>query len=271
METEQLKSVKEYVENLKSLHLLNSKLESENKKSILTIKVKSESNNNTSCEFKILEKEKVWVKNFNFEDFSNYKSKMGFDGSWKSFFKTIELAVNRTEGGDMSIKYPIEVNTNKTKSIKKNVSNARALPDNLDKEKTQILVLTIFHPLSEDLKVKSDILFEQAHLMGSDEFRNFNFDIALELHESKEQSLNREKEKLQTNSNNINCNKNGSIEVGNDRGDPEYKENKAGLKLELKKNIKRKFISDLINPNIKKRRGKGVKFVEDSQNDEQSD
>jgi hypothetical protein len=42
-------------------------------------------------------------------------------------------------------------------------------------------------------------------------------------------------------------------------------ENRTVSKLELKKNVKRKFNSDLINPNIKKRIGRGVRFVEDTE------
>ena len=49
---EQNKSAKEFIENIYSLNLLNSKLESEDKKLILTLKVKGESIDNIICEFK---------------------------------------------------------------------------------------------------------------------------------------------------------------------------------------------------------------------------
>lgn len=267
---------KEFIDNIKSVNFLNSRLESEEKKLILTIKVKGESITNIYCEFKILEKERIWLKSFKYEDFKEYKIKMGFEGSWKSFFKTLELAVNKTSGGDMSLKFQNNL------SNMNNLSNNKPLPTKkqsvLNKEKEKFnsnlpnLILTIFHPLSEDLKVKSDIVFERFFNNGTEEYRNLNFEVVLELHESKEFNVNKEKEKALevlknvNNHNNILIQSTGRGLSVNDNGNIENRATTS--KLELKKNYKRKFQSDLINPNIKKRRGKGVKFVEDKYDDE---
>ena len=115
---------------------------------------------------------------------------MGFDGSWKSFFKSMELAVNRIEGGDMCIKFQL---CDKQAGKKPPIGKRKEIEKLEKMEKIQNLNLTMFHPLSEDLKVKSEILFEQFYNNDSEEYRNFNFDIALELHESFEYKLNREK------------------------------------------------------------------------------
>ena len=57
-----------------------------------------------NCTFKLVTKEKIWLKSFNFEEFTSYKAKMGFDGSWSAFFKTLEQAINKSAGGQIQIK-----------------------------------------------------------------------------------------------------------------------------------------------------------------------
>ena len=48
------------------------------------------------------------------------------------------------------------------------------------------------------------------------------------------------------------------------------KGSKISARLDFKKNQKRKFASDLINPNIKKRKGKGNKFMNNSSSGEEN-
>lgn len=239
---------KEFSENLKMLDLLNNNFENEGKKSILMLKVKD-----VVVVFKIAEKEKIWVKQYDYVEFMSYKNKMGFDGTWKAFFKTIELAVNKKSGGDIQMKY--------------------------SKDNLQILHLTLYHPLSDELKVKSDIIFEKFYSFKNDyeEFKNHNYDVLLELYQSKE--VLKEMQKLQAlspnHSNNIK-NESNSVNSSNFKAFSSVSNSEIGnKKLEVKKNLKRKFNSDLINPNIKKRKGRGAKlisendeFEEDSKNDD---
>ena len=251
------KSAKEFIENIYSINLLNSKFDCEDRKLILTLRVKGESINDVCCDFKILEIDRVWIKSMRFQDFKEYASRMGFDGSWKSFFRSMELAVNKLEGGDMSVKLEKIFKLNR-----KRLSTEKACEI---KEKLQNLTLTIFHPLCEDLKVKSDILFEEFHGNNTEEFKNLNFEIALELVESYEYKINKQKDNSQEKMKNFPA---SNIQNGlgkNLSHEGINNENRNVSKLELKKNVKRKFNSDLINPNIKKRIGKGVRFVEDTE------
>ena len=217
------KSYNDFFENIKILNFQNSILEENNNKfilsSVITIK-----DNNAECLFKILQNDRIWIKTFNHNEFIRYKADMGFDGSWKIFFKTMQQALTRSDGGDVSIKYN-SLNLKNTKNR---------------------LVLMIFHPVSEDLKVKSEIVFDKFYLHSSEEFKNFNFDLIFELYESKN---NGSQDKV-------------SIKIENSNFNTTYNDNQGQSgKLEIKKNIKRKYISNLVNPNAKKRKTKGAKFL----------
>ena len=74
-----------------------------------------------------------------------------------------------------------------------------------------------------------------------------------ELYQSKEISRIKEKEKMME----INKQFEQSIIKNN------INEFKGNGKLEVKKNAKRKFNSNIINPNVKKRDVKGAKFVDE--------
>jgi hypothetical protein len=229
---------KDFLDSLKTLHLVNSYLESDGKKIILIVKIVNENSDNPQCIFKIIEKEKIWVKNYDFDGFNTYKTSIGFDGPWKSFFKTLECALNKSDGGNIIINYP---KTNKEKE----------------------LTLTVYHPLSEEMKIKSEIIFDKSYGSSTTEFRNLSFDAMLELYESKENYKLKEREKTLDMLKMNKSNGNGGLmnsEFGNER--------KVNAKLEMKKGMKRKFNANLINPNIKKRKGKGTEFVDDGQVEE---
>jgi hypothetical protein len=237
------KTNSEFLENIKIINLLNANVndqESTNSSNnyLLSVKVNN-SNDITTCEcvFKILEKDKIWVKNFFYDEFEEYKTKMGFDGSWKAFFKTLTQAINKTDGGNISI-----TTTNK-------------IPIN---KKSPEMQLTIFHPLSEELKVKSVITINKFYPTSTDEFRNFNYDLMLELYESKKIFLDREREKIYENSVNSGAN---NLKINSINNIPSNNNLSNGMKLEVKKNIKRKFNADLINPNVKRAKTKGAQFI----------
>ena len=46
------------------------------------------------------------------------------------------------------------------------------------------------------------------------------------------------------------------------------KDNKGNMILEVKQNVKRKYHANLINPNIKKRKKKGVEFIKEETNED---
>ena len=92
---------KEFEENLKSLDLVNNSLEHDKKKLIIMVRVKG-----NKAVFKIYEKDRIWLNIFEYKQFTEYKSALGFDGNWQSFFKTLSLAIQRESGGDMQLKYP---------------------------------------------------------------------------------------------------------------------------------------------------------------------
>ena len=95
------KITKEFEESIKLLNLVKNSFEQNKKKLILLVKVKL---NITT--FKIYEKERIWIKSFEFKNFVEYRANLGFDGNWNSFFQTMYLSILRERGGDMHIRYP---------------------------------------------------------------------------------------------------------------------------------------------------------------------
>jgi hypothetical protein len=224
------KNQSEFLEAVRTINLLNSLVDENNEiKHLFITKITNHENiNSCNCTFKILSKERVWLKSYTYEEFTSHKAKMGFDGNWKVFFKTLEQAISKVEGGDIKLKL-----------VKKS------------KEAKDCLIITFIHPIAEDLKMKSEISFEKFYNSNSDEFRNINYDIMLELYESKQHiQIQKEKEQVKIPSNQVTS-------------------NLVSAKLEVKKNMKRKYNADLINPNAKKRKNKGAKFIQEENKDSQ--
>jgi hypothetical protein len=300
------KSWKDFLESVKLINLQNTSISEDdrilkNPKFLLSIKVNNSENINT-CEivFKVLEKDKIWVKGYSFRDFEDYKKKMGFDGSWKAFFQTFEKALNRQEGGKI-IAQINEVNGaegKKEPAFKKGVSYTSAV-------KYDEVTVTIYHPLSPDLKVKSEIKLDKFYLPRMEEFKNYNYDFLMEIYESKNIALARQRDKLSdmanfagisnaSNTGNIqmqpkpqgvNSNNSNGVNKGialstfspfptaqnyniNSVNNPSSGGNINTLngdnhfsRLEVKKNVKRKFGSELVNPNFKKQGTRGAVFT----------
>jgi hypothetical protein len=244
METKTASNEKEFIENITEVHLLNSYLETDEKKMILSISVSAQNDLHPSVTFKILEKEKIWIKSFDYGQFLIYKKNLGFEGTWKAFFKTLDLAINKTGGGDFSIKYP------------------QSLKDNM--------ILTLFHPLNQDLKVKSNICFDKFYPYNTEEYKNYNFEIAVELFKSKEVIKEKEREKLLELTKKYHKDEFPFKRADDLPNKNNYKIHNGYLKkLEQQKNLKRKYNADLVNPNFKKRKGKGATFAsEDNDNPE---
>ncbi len=220
------KVVKDFEENLKILNLVNNSLENDKKKLIFLVKVKE----NKTAVFKIYEKDRIWLKFIDFKAFVEYRNSLGFDGNWQTFFFTLKLAILREKGGDMQLKYP---KTNKALFF--------FIQDSF--------FLYFYHPISEDLKVKGEISLEKQITYQSEEFRSHLYELVFDLHESEEMhknNLNSDRIEHNTIQTNIDSKKKTKI-------------------TEMKKATKRKFVSDLVNPNAKRRKNKGVKFVNDGE------
>lgn len=227
------KSLKDYEDNIKILSLANNSLEHDKKKIILMVKSKP----NKTAVFKIYEKERIWLKTLDYKDFSKYKETLGFESSWLSFFKTMSLAILRENGGDMQLKYP--------KTIKVDLTFTQ-----------DPFVLYFYHPISEELKVKGEITFDTSFGYSSEEFINNVYELVFDFHESEQNYKSCLK---------FGTNHNSHITT-NDGNLDSKKKTKIG---EIKKATKRKFVADLVNPNAKRRKGKGAKFTNEG-NEENS-
>ena len=217
----------EYLDGIKNIENLISKIKCENKTYLFFSKFED-----NQLKLTIYEIEKIWIKIFSKSDFIEFKKKMGFEGNWFCFFKTFELAINKKSGGDLSIKY----NSNKKEN----------------------LIVSLYHPITDDLKVKSEIIFENYIKADDRDFQKLSFNLCFESINSFEKKME-DKNNFST-ENNKNLDDRDKIEKGS----------KISARLDFKKNQKRKFASDLINPNIKKRKGKGNKFMNNSSSGEEN-
>jgi hypothetical protein len=198
----------DFNENLSLVHLIANEYSIENKKMILLFSVSKDNN----LHIRISELDGIWNKTCDMKYLKAYKDNLGYTGDWKSFFLTIVNAVNRNS--DIII-------------IKKKDS----------------LILTICHNLTDEFKLKSDILFENFYSFKTEEYRKLNFEFITDLFNSRKHQMKQ-----------------------NDVVDKTGKS--SATKINPKKQMKRKFQHDLINPNVKKRKGRGAKFTEDVEEDE---
>jgi hypothetical protein len=209
---------KEYYDNIDLINYSNCEIKTEDIKFYLLITTKDDTIN-----YKIIEKDKIWIKNFTHDEIKELKNKMGFDGSWKAYFTSLNHAINRTMGGDLSIKH----------------------------NKDRHLILSLFHPLTEDFKIKSEILFDNLTDKNSEAFSELTFEFVGELYESIRIINEKAKQNLLNNN------------VPKEIISAEIFIKKSVGKLDIKKPLKRKYNANLINPNVKKRKGNGNKFTEE--------
>jgi hypothetical protein len=226
---------KEFLENLKLIHLLTGHIYSADDKGMYLSFFVGE---DAKVFIKVLEKDRIWLKQFDYDSLNEYKMKTGIQGNWKSFFQSMNDGINPDNGGQITVKYP--------------------------KNQKEPLVLYISHPLKETLKVQSELQFTKYFTANSEEFKKLNFDFVSEMYQSRIQGLKDKRDRdLLENSKNYPISSNNSKNM---------MISSSGQKLEIKKNLKRKYNSDLINPNAKKRKNKGVKFTMESKNiDEEED
>jgi len=217
----------EFLEGLKTIDNIITKTVIENRIYLFFSKLENE-----TIKFTIYQREKIWNKKFVKSDFEDIKEKMSLEGNWKSFFDSFEKAINKKNGGNFFLLH--------------------------SKDKKEKLIMKLFHPISSDLKIKSEIIFEEYISDDDLSFNKISFNLCVDsvtFYEKKtnffiELSQNKDKIKETQQSNKPDI-------IGN------Y-DLKSSQNFESKKNLKRKFVSDLINPNLKKRKAVGNKFMNSS-------
>lgn len=231
---------KDFIEYIMKLNNQNRKVitQDDNETLFIIITVISDTRKELIITFTSITKAAVYTKGFTYDSFSEYKASIGFAGSWKSFINTMFNAINHKEGGEVKME--------------------------LKKKK---LTMTLLYSLANDLKVSSQIIFDNRYSIDDREYNAIVFASLINLYENKieiektserehaDQRKDREEKSLVAINSNHNNNAIGQRDVG------------RGV-LEMKKNVKRKYKSNLINPNIKKRKKKGVEFIKDDEEGE---
>jgi hypothetical protein len=197
----------DFNENISLVNLIANEYFIEKKKAILLLIVKD-----NNLLLRISEMDGIWTKTCDMKFLKSYKDNLGYTGDWKSFFLTMVSAVNRNN-------------------------------DIIFTKKKDCLIMTVIHSLTDEFKLKSDILFEKYHSFISDDYQKLNFEFITDLFSSRKQVHKQ-------------------IEITEKNGKT------SAVKINTKKQMKRKFQHDLINPNVKKRKGRGAKFTEDAEEEE---
>jgi hypothetical protein len=117
------------------------------------------------------------------------------------------------------------------------------------------------------VKISSKINFEKLISKTDKEYSNIIFDILLCVYDSKEEF----KEKIINNNSDNNSILSGNLNLKKDKIDIDQSQTQKSISgnsnLEIKHNLKRKFHSNLINPNIKKRKNKGYTFIQEDEDE----
>ena len=229
-------------EFISCIHLLNNKsrkVNFEDKDYLFISKVYPQTTPKPIIKFYIVSSEKIFLKEFNYDLFKEYKEKMGLEGPWKNFFNTLVNAIDNIDEGELKLDFKNNFNE---------------------------CILTIIHPIAKNIKISSKINFEKPFSKSDKEYSNILFDILLSVYDSKEEL----REKTMNNNDSDN-NSVLSVNLKKDKSDFELshlQKNVSGNNtLEIKQNLKRKFHSNLINPNIKKRKNKGYTFIQEEEDD----
>jgi hypothetical protein len=199
----------DFNETLILVNLIANEYTIDSKKAILLISV----NKDNTLTFRISEIDGIWIKTCDMKYLKGYKDKLGYSGDWKSFFMTVVNAINRNN-------------------------------DIIFTKKKESLIMTICHLLTDEFKLKGDILIEKFIPFKSEEFRKINFEFITDLFSSRKQVFKQ-------------------TEITEKPG------KSSATKINPKKQMKRKFQHDLINPNVKKRKGRGAKFTEKLEEDDE--
>lgn len=206
---------------------------SDNKKLILIVNIDLQ---NDSAEFTCYTEDVIWICKFKMKDFENYKKKMGFEGSWESFFISLKCALNKIKGGIFSAIIP--------------------------KNKKDPLIIKISHPLSEGLKISGDLEFTNAEVIDSCsiDFNERAFNISLKLVDLKDTNIKTTE---------VNVSKTiTSYYTPSSFSSSNNSINTNNL-LDKNKNLKRKYNgANLVNPGQKRSKNRGATFIVEDDDDE---
>ena len=229
----------EFISCIPLLNNKSRKVNFEDKDYLFISKVYPQTTPKPIIKFYIVSSEKIFLKEFNYDLFKEYKEKMGLEGPWKNFFNTLVNAIDNIDEGELKLDFKNNFNE---------------------------CILTIIHPIAKNIKISSKINFEKPFSKSNKEYSNILFDILLSVYDSKEEL----REKTMNNNDSDN-NSVLSVNLKKDKSDfdlSQLQKNVSGNNtLEIKQNLKRKFHSNLINPNIKKRKNKGYTFIQEEEDD----
>ena len=229
----------EFISCIPLLNNKSRKVNFEDKDYLFISKVYPQTTPKPIIKFYIVSSEKIFLKEFNYDLFKEYKEKMGLEGPWKNFFNTLVNAIDNIDEGELKLDFKNNFNE---------------------------CILTIIHPIAKNIKISSKINFEKPFSKSDKEYSNILFDILLSVYDSKEEL----REKTMNNNDSDN-NSVLSVNLKKDKSDfdlSQLQKNVSGNNsLEIKQNLKRKFHSNLINPNIKKRKNKGYTFIQEEEDD----
>ena len=267
-----LTNKKEFIANIPILRFKSRKIfanDNNHTSHLFLTKIYPQTTPEPQLTFTLLSETIIYQKIFNYEEFKDYKESMGFEGSWKSFFTTLANAIENKEGGEIRIKPPREGK----RLLKKSMSSSSKGNLNLNS-----ITVIIVHPIAKDIKVSSEITLDK---VNESNFNQIYFEVINELYETKVELS--ERLTIKDNENNLAILSNNNI--NNDNTNQENKNifsnknnlsgninnNNSYYNLSQKVKQKRKFHSNLINPNIKKRKVKGVAFIQENEDDDNND
>ena len=189
----------------------------------------------STVSFVLYHKDKVYQKDFDYDSFLEYKQSMGLEGTWKMFLLTMVNAIECKEGGELKIE-------------------SSFLKDELK--------LIIVHPISKEVKISGSVTL---NLMTDNLKENFYKGIE-ELYEGNKElrellEKEREKNRILSTNNFFTPVKTNTTPNLFDEGHGKNNMTNSTFDIQLKQ--KRKFHSNLINPNIKKRKMKGATFTQE--------
>ena len=229
----------EFISCIPLLNNKSRKIKYEEKDYLFFSKVYPQSTPKPIIKFYIVSSEKIFIKEFDYDLFKEYKEKMGLEGPWKNFFNTFLNAIDNIDDGELKL--------------------------SINKENE--CILTIIHPITKNVKISSKINFEKWISKTDKEYSNIIFEILLCIYDSKEEF----KEKIINNNSDNSSILSGNLNLKNDKIDIEQSQIQKSVSgnsnLEIKHNLKRKFHSNLINPNIKKRKNKGYTFIQEDEDE----
>ena len=229
----------EFISCIPLLNNKSRKIKYEEKDFLFLSKVYPQTTSKPIIKLYIVSSEKIFIKEFDYDSFNGYKEKMGLEGPWKNFITTFVNAIDNIDDGELKLSFN---NNNEC-------------------------ILTIIHPIAKNVKISSKINFEKFISKTDKEYSNIFFEILLCVYDSKEEF----KEKIvNNNSDNLSI-LSGNLNLKNDKIVIEQSQIQKSVSgnsnLVIKHNLKRKFNSNLINPNIKKRKKKGFTFIQEDEDE----